>query len=83
MASLLRGDDSSGIPFVGAAVGADPSRRFAPMQKLYSLLARNEGQTMAEYATVLTVVTIACLSALALLGAAASGALGRVAALLT
>jgi len=53
------------------------------MQKLYSLLARNEGQTMAEYATVLTVVTIGCLAALGLLAAASSGALGRVAALLT
>jgi Flp pilus assembly pilin Flp len=53
------------------------------MQKLDSLLARNEGQTMAEYATVLTVVTLGCLTAVALLGAAASGALGRVAALLT
>ena len=36
------------------------------MQKLYSLLARNEAQTMAEYATVLTVITIACLGAFAL-----------------
>ena len=53
------------------------------MQKLYNWLAREDGQTMAEYATVLTVVTIACLSALALLGAAASGALSRVAGLLT
>ena len=83
MGSLPRNDDSSGIPSFGAAVRADPSRRFAPMQKLYSLLAQNEGQTMAEYATVLTVVTIACLGALALLGAAATGAIGRVAGLFT
>ena len=45
------------------------------MRKLYSLLARKEGQTMAEYATVLTVITIACLAAFALLAAASSGAI--------
>ncbi len=53
------------------------------MQKLYSLLAREEGQTMAEYATVLTVVTLACLAAFALLAAASTGAMTRVAALFT
>ena len=53
------------------------------MQRLYSLLARNDGQTMAEYATVLTVITIACLGAFALLAAASSGAIVRVASLFT
>jgi len=53
------------------------------MEKLYSLLAREEAQTMAEYATVLTVITLACLGAFALLAGASSGAIGRVAALLT
>jgi Flp pilus assembly pilin Flp len=53
------------------------------MQKLYSLLAQHEGQTMAEYATVLTVITIACLAAFVLLAAASSGAIQKVAALFT
>jgi hypothetical protein len=53
------------------------------MQKLYSLLAQNDAQTMAEYATVLTVITLGCLAAFALLAAASSGWLSRVAALLT
>lgn len=53
------------------------------MQKLYSLLAREEAQTMAEYATVLTVITLACLGAFALLAAASTGAIGDVAALFT
>ena len=43
------------------------------MQRLYSLLPRDEGQTMAEYATVLSVVTLACLTAFALLAAASAG----------
>jgi hypothetical protein len=33
--------------------GPDSPRRSAPMQKLYSLLERNDGQTMTEYATTL------------------------------
>ena len=53
------------------------------MQRLYSLLPRDEGQTMAEYATVLSVVTLACLTAFALLAAASTGALTRVAGLFT
>jgi Flp pilus assembly pilin Flp len=52
------------------------------MQKLYDRLTQQEGQTMAEYATVLTIVTIACLAALALLAAASTGALTRVAGML-
>ena len=53
------------------------------MQRLYSLLPRDEGQTMTEYATVLSVVTLACLTAFALLAAASTGALTRVAGLFT
>jgi Flp pilus assembly pilin Flp len=52
------------------------------MQKLYARLTEQEGQTMAEYATVLTVLTIACLTAFGLLAVAASGALTRFAKLL-
>ncbi len=53
------------------------------MQKLYTSLAREDAQTMTEYATVLTVITLACLAAFALLAAASTGAIGRVAGLLT
>jgi hypothetical protein len=53
------------------------------MQKLISLLARDEAQTMTEYATVLTVITLACLTAFALLAAASSGAIARVASYFT
>ena len=49
------------------------------MQRLYSLLAHQDGQTMAEYATVLSVITIVCIAAFALLAAASSGAISRVA----
>jgi hypothetical protein len=38
---------------------------------------------MTEYATVLTIVTVFCLAAFALLAAASTGALARVASLLT
>ena len=37
------------------------------MQKLYNWLAREDGQTMAEYGVVLAVITIAVFGALALL----------------
>jgi Flp pilus assembly pilin Flp len=53
------------------------------MQKLYRLLAREDAQTMAEYATVLTVITIACLGAFALLAAASTGAISEVAGMFT
>lgn len=53
------------------------------MQKLYSLLARQDAQTMAEYATVLTVITLACLAAFALLAAASTDAISEVAGLFT
>jgi Flp pilus assembly pilin Flp len=51
------------------------------MEKPFELQAREEGQTMAEYATVLTVITIACLTAFALLTASATDVYTRVAAL--
>ncbi len=37
------------------------------MSKLYNRLAREDGQTMAEYGVVLTVITLASLTALAFL----------------
>jgi Flp pilus assembly pilin Flp len=53
------------------------------MQKLISLLQREEAQTMTEYAVVLTVITIACLGAFTLLAAASTGAIARVAGYFT
>lgn len=53
------------------------------MQKLYSLLAHQDGQTLAEYATVLSIITIACIAGFALLTAASTGAIARVAGLFT
>lgn len=53
------------------------------MQKLHSLLPHQEGQTLAEYATVLSVITIFCVAAFALLAAASTGAIARVAGLFT
>ena len=46
------------------------------MQKLFNRLAREDGQTMAEYSVVLSVITVALFSALALLS-------GNVATLIT
>ena len=37
------------------------------MSKLYDRLAREDGQTMAEYGVVLTVITLASLTALSYL----------------
>jgi Flp pilus assembly pilin Flp len=62
---------------------ADPSRRFAPMQKFYTWLAREDGQTMAEYGVVLAVITIAVFGALALLAGNITNALTRVAGYIT
>jgi Flp pilus assembly pilin Flp len=45
-------------------------------------LSREDGQTMAEYGTVLTIITIACLAAFVLLAAASTNALKRVADIL-
>ena len=44
------------------------------MQKLYNWLAREDGQTMAEYGVVLAVITIAVFGALALLSGNTSAA---------
>ena len=49
------------------------------MQKLYNLLTREDGQTMAEYGIVLSVIAIAVLGALALLSGGVVNALSRVA----
>ena len=48
------------------------------MQKLYTWLAREDGQTMAEYGVVLAVITIAVFGALALLAGNITNALTRV-----
>jgi Flp pilus assembly pilin Flp len=53
------------------------------MQKLYNWLAREDGQTMAEYGVVLTVITLTALSSFMLLAAASTGALTRVAGYFT
>lgn len=49
--------------------------------KIFQLPARQEGQTMAEYGTVLTVITLACLTAFVLLATSATNAYSRVAGL--
>jgi Flp pilus assembly pilin Flp len=53
------------------------------MQKLYTWLAREDGQTMAEYSVVLTVITIAIIGAFGLLGKSIVGSLDRVTGFLT
>ena len=53
------------------------------MQKLYNLLVREDGQTMAEYGVVLAVITIAVFGALALLAGNITNALTRVAGYIT
>jgi Flp pilus assembly pilin Flp len=67
-------------------VGPPPSRSFqevVSMQKLYTWLAREDGQTMAEYGVVLAVITIAVFGALALLAGNITNALTRVAGYIT
>ncbi|HEV8603337.1 MAG TPA: hypothetical protein VGQ68_08090 [Gaiellaceae bacterium] len=49
------------------------------MQKLNRMLEGENGQTMAEYGTVLAVITLAALGALTILSANVSSALVRVA----
>lgn len=49
--------------------------------KIFELPAREEGQTMAEYGTVLTVITLGCLTAFLLLATSATSAYARVASL--
>jgi Flp pilus assembly pilin Flp len=51
------------------------------MKNLFELTAREEGQTMAEYGSVLTVITLACLTAFVLLATSATSAYTRVASL--
>ncbi|HEY7148085.1 MAG TPA: hypothetical protein VH420_01445 [Gaiellaceae bacterium] len=53
------------------------------MRKTYELLTRQEGQTMAEYATVLSLITLAVFTAIGLLAAMNADAISRVAAFLT
>jgi Flp pilus assembly pilin Flp len=48
----------------------------------YKRLAKESGQTMAEYGVVLTVITIACLGALSLLAGNVISAIARVAGLI-
>jgi Flp pilus assembly pilin Flp len=48
----------------------------------YTLLAKESGQTMAEYGVVLTVITIACLGALSLLAGNVINAIARVAGII-
>ena len=48
----------------------------------YTLLAKESGQTVAEYGVVLTVITIACLGALSLLAGNVISAIARVAGLI-
>ena len=52
------------------------------MTRLFKTCGREDGQTMAEYGTVLTVITIACLTAFMLLAASATNAYHRVGNLL-
>ena len=52
------------------------------MTKLFELCGREDGQTMAEYSTVLAVITLGCLTALLLLAGSAQAAYERVATLL-
>jgi Flp pilus assembly pilin Flp len=52
------------------------------MKKVFAFAARDEGQTMAEYGTVLTIITVACLTAFLLLAASATSAYERIATLL-
>ena len=49
------------------------------MQKLYTWLTREDGQTMAEYGVVLSVIAIGVLGALALLSGGIVSAITRVA----
>ena len=52
------------------------------MRKLYNRLAREDGQTMAEYSVVLTMITLTTLTALALLSASIMNRLVTVAGFL-
>ncbi len=52
------------------------------MQKLYTWLAREDGQTMAEYGVVLAVITLAVVVALAALSGAIGDAINSVTGML-
>jgi Flp pilus assembly pilin Flp len=75
--------DVTGTANVGAAAAPTSPWRSAPMQKLYNWLAREDGQTMAEYGVVLAVITIAVFGALALLSGNIVNAVSRVAGYIT
>jgi Flp pilus assembly pilin Flp len=49
------------------------------MRKIHNLLAREDGQTMAEYATVLAIITLTAIGAIAFLAERNAGAISRVA----
>jgi Flp pilus assembly pilin Flp len=69
-------------PNLGAAA-ARSFQEVCTMQRLYTWLAREDGQTMAEYGVVLAVITIAVFGALALLSGNIVGAITRVAGYIT
>ena len=52
------------------------------MQKLYNWLAREDGQTMAEYGVVLAVVTIGAVAVFTALSGGITNAVNRVISLL-
>jgi Flp pilus assembly pilin Flp len=52
------------------------------MRKIHNLLAREDGQTMAEYATVLTIITVTVVAAIAFLAERNTSAISRVAGFL-
>jgi Flp pilus assembly pilin Flp len=52
------------------------------MTKLFAYCGREDGQTMAEYGTVLTLITIGCLTAFTLLAGSVTNAFTRVAGLI-
>jgi Flp pilus assembly pilin Flp len=56
-----------------------PNGMKRPPTMLAEFRDREDGQTMAEYGTVLAVITIGALSALTLLGGNVAGAMARVA----
>ena len=75
-------DDELEYTIVGAAASIRPGG-LRQLQKLYTWLAREDGQTMAEYAVVLAVITIAVFGALALLSGHIVTAVNRVAGYIT
>jgi Flp pilus assembly pilin Flp len=74
-------DDLESTATFGVAA-APTVQEAAAMRKVYNLLARQDGQTMAEYATVLTVITLAVITAIGLLAGANANLITRVAGFL-